>query len=113
MKEIVFLGVSSTGEFIFSEGYKAPTHAFASLAEAVERFGRAIKIESSSISSPRHHAGYNEGLLLRPYDPKTRTTDGAPRRLTPGETWEYGMGYIEGLLMSAELLADKPSEEMP
>ena len=94
-----YLGENPCGQFLFAQGSPMTTHIFNSLEAAMEEKGDVIVIEGNSIRSPRFHAGYNAGLMGKPYDPCTRIKDGAPRTLNETERQEYAHGYMHGIQM--------------
>lgn len=104
MKNIHYIG-ENQGIFWFTNGKES--FAFKSLQAAVYHLGNLLIIEGDAISSPRFHAGHNDAMRGADYDPKTRTTDGAPRALSVAEVIEYDHGYMDGLIKKRS--SDVPS----
>lgn len=79
-----YRGLNQVGQHMFSNGSPLVTHVFQHLDEALQRFGKRVKIEEKFY---RFSAGYRAGLASPVYAPRS----GAQKQ----ELMEYGLGYLK------------------
>lgn len=79
-----YRGLNQVGQHMFSNGSPLVTHVFMHLDEALQRFGKRVKIEEKYY---RFSAGYRAGLASPVYAPRS----GAQKQ----ELMEYGLGYLK------------------
>ncbi len=88
-QQVVYYGENAAGEHQFGNGSPLVTHRFGTLDQAVARFGRRIKLESTAGKSKAHAAGmkaFRDGDIFDP-----RTEDVLARK-------GFAFGYMEGLM---------------
>jgi hypothetical protein len=85
--EVTYFGLNGVKQHMFGNGSPLATDIFNTLEEAVERFGKRIKIDSRAyVQSINFKAGYAD-------------TSYAPRpNMDRVERIEYGMGYLKRLI---------------
>lgn len=90
--DVTYLGQNGVKQHLFSNGAGGlATHVFTTLEEAVERFGKRIKVE------PKHYVqsvNFKQGYASNSYAPRPNAD-----RV---ERIEYGMGYLKRLIEKAQ-----------
>jgi len=88
--EVTYHGVNGVGQHLFANGEPVVTDVFATLEEAVKRFGKRIDTRSREhFYAMMFMEGHARGLNGKPYAPKLRDAQSIK---------EYGLGFMKGLL---------------
>jgi len=90
--DVQYRGINARKEHMFANGGLLVSHVFATLEEGVARFGKRIKVDQRVLT---HSTVFTKGV-----------EDGGAGRYAPRkeadrqEHFEYGSGYLVGLLGS-------------
>lgn len=103
--DVTYLGTNGVKQHLFGNGSPIASHVFTTLEEAVERFGKRIKVE------PKHYVqsvNFKQGYASNSYAPRPNAD-----RV---ERIEYGMGYLKRLIekaQTANVVAPKVDMRLP
>lgn len=103
--DVSYLGQNGVKQHLFGNGSPLATHVFTTLEEAVERFGKRIKIDARVYAQS---VNFRQGYAAQTYAPRS----GADRV----ERIEYGMGYLKRLIektQTAKVAAPKVDMRLP
>lgn len=89
--DVTYAGQNGVKQHLFCSGSAIVTHVFNTLEEAVDRFGKRIKVE------PKHYVqsvNFKQGYASQTYAPRANAD-----RV---EKIEYGMGYLKRLIEKSQ-----------